>query len=192
MLRQSLVNIGLTVYTLFLALWHRVPGWRYPLVSYTAHGNTHRQTQAQVETIGFNTIKHHYVQDILKRLTEDYVIVTSFHNSHLRLNVHRIVMDKNQTDLSIPTNGTPGETGHYHYLLLKGVLYHALRPTSWSRQRGFFMCEPVMSYQLYLTERQQLELDDLLLTEQLEGVLSTQRVVNECTSPNWHVDSTAT
>jgi hypothetical protein len=115
--------------------------------------------------IGFNIIKHHYIQHILTRLKGSYVIVMSFHIDHLRLNLYCIVPDERQTDLCIPTNGQPGITGGYHYILDQGKLYHALIPTRWSRQRGFFHSEPVMSYRLFLTDRQQNELEEHTISE---------------------------
>lgn len=165
MLRQSLINLWMTLHTAFLSIYLKTPGWRYPLVTYTGSGNHFPQNGTTVERIGFNIIKHHALSHLLSKLPGDYVIVAAVHDDHLRLNVHRIVMDENQSDLCIPTNGQPYVDGTCQYLLKEGELYHALNATSWSRQRGFFPSEPVMSYKLPLSVRQQIELEELYSNE---------------------------
>lgn len=176
MVRHSLMNLFVTLYSGLLCLLYRIPGWRYPLTTRINDGVSYAAKGPQLELALFNKIKYAPQMRLLDHLRTPLVLIATLHGGTLVINAYRLIRDQGQTDISIPTQHAPGRHGHFHFLSTGGRLYHALRPTSVTRRMGFIENEPVFSLHLPMSERELTyarELEDHTPPKMLEGELIT-------------------
>jgi len=176
MFRHSLMNLFMTLYSGFLCVMHQIPGWRYPLTTRIDDGVSYAAKGPQLELTLFNKLKYSPQMNLLRRIRSPLVLIATIQGSSLIINAYRLIHDRGQSDIAIPTQHAPGRNGHFHFLCNGGRLYHALRPTSVTRRMGFIENEPVFSLRLPMSERELQyahELEDRPLPPLLEGELIT-------------------
>lgn len=156
-MRTFLMNLYLTMKTALVAWISGFPYWRYPLVDRINHGHEFIQRGEEMEVIGFNLVKHSLLNRYLHLLGGSFVLVTTFEDEAFVINVYRPVTKIPHLDQGRITHGSPGIDGCFHYLFRDGVLRHALRETTYTRQHAFSYQDPIFSVVLPLnTEHQQM------------------------------------
>ncbi len=176
MFRHSLLNLAMTLYSGILSALCRIPGWRYPLTSRVDDGVAYIARGTQLELALFNKLKYSPQMQLLKKIRSPLVLIATIQGGSLVINAYRLIRDRGQTDIAIPTQHAPGRHGRFHFLCNDGRLYHALRPTSVTRRMGFIENEPVFSLQLSMSERELTyarELEDRPRPQLMEGELIT-------------------
>lgn len=151
MIHHALMNLYVTLKSLLCALYHRVPGWRYPLTSRLDDGYVFNGRTELIELVGFNRIKYSLQRKLMDCINSPLVLVAVFVDGALEVTAYRLIDDTGQQDISHPTMGVPGKEGLFYYHYYRGTLYHALRPTSVTRRMGFIVNEPVFGVRIPLT-----------------------------------------
>lgn len=178
MFRHSVINLTLTLYSALLCAVLRIPGWRWPLTHRITQGMPFDHTGLCLEPMLFSTLKYTAQLRFLRYIKSPLVLIATLPNdTTLMITFYRLIADEGQQDMSIPTNASPGRGGVFYYLYNRGLLHHALRPTSVTRKMGFIESEPVFSLRLPISDRQKTVIHgDVVLQQYDDGNVQHTRI----------------
>lgn len=164
-MKTSIVNLWYFLTSLVLMTLKHVPGWRYPSTRFNLTGLNFERHSERVEVIGYQTIKNSAAFNVIKKLKGPLVFVVAVKDGMLQLNAHVLVEDDGQQDLLHPYQSVNGTVDQFIYLLNKGELYHAMRPTSITRNMGYLHYDPVFSITIPMNTTDRKHIHTLLLEE---------------------------
>lgn len=160
MLRATLKSLYLSVKLTVIALFLRIPGWRYPLLVNTLDYLRFHQRGELVECMLFNYLKYHTrLHCVLSHTSQPFVLVVGIKDQTLCITGYCLIPDDGGDGLEIPTHSTPGAHGLFYYHHTKQGFFHAKRPTSVTRQMGFYPEDPIFHINHPLTQGALKELE---------------------------------
>lgn len=154
-MRRFLTNLYITVKSWLYAMLFGVEGWRYPLVDRVNHGYHFVASGEEMESFGFNLLKHSKLHRYLHTYNQTLVLVAAVEDDVMIINAYCPEVRRPHLEQERITHGQPGTDGCFHYMFHDGILRHALRETAYTREHAFSHAEPVFSLVLPLTESQQ-------------------------------------
>lgn len=161
MIINALKNLMVTLHSSLLCLRLKIKGWRYPLTGYTLSHQTFSRNSEIAEHVVFNTIKHHPVMSLCRRLGKPLVLVTNVNHGIMQITAFRLMPYQGEQDMVKATKEMPGHDGIFHFISNDQILYRAKRETTILRQMGYIPAEPVFCFSLRYDNRTNQHLAEL-------------------------------